>query len=503
MKRIKNWSLLFLVILFLPTVVSANCMWALNNECKDIGTTNNWVPASSESFCTSPKLVGNTAKCCCGADIPGCCKKEDSHGNISTNDLIGQECQAITYATTTFYQDQEAYGNKCTPKKAASTGCNWRIYYAATRAGEQSSGGCGSDEKQAADNKCTGPKESVIAPAFNMCCCASTKTEEKATPPKFIMPELQISIPGLKLTPSSSIKVVPNDDGTFYFTVPWLSEYLMAIYNYGLAIAGILAAIVLMGGGVLWLISSGDASRITQAKELIVGSITGIIIMFSSYLILIQINPELIKFRPISIGTIKKIDLYALPATEQITAPTSAGSSHGVPWYFQCSPGGKSTPYDLSGQCKDKSTICTSGCGAVSTLMALGKFGINLSLSTWAKDVEQNGGRTCYHGSNAAGLIKAANTYGIKGVMLNGKDQIAKALTDGHPVIISVRGSKPPCRFTDGGHFIVLTGWREKNNEIADVNDPANSKQISERTWISLKDWGGCSLNQSFYLYKP
>lgn len=499
MKKINHWSLFFIIFLFLPTVASANCMWTLHNECKDIGRTNNWALASSESFCTSPKLIGSTVKCCCGADIPGCCKKDNS-GNISTNDLTGQECQAITYATTTFYQDQEASGNKCVDKGAP--GCNWsRIVTNGVTVVEEN---CGNGYSKLSDTKCPAPKPADGINSHSICCCPVQQVKpETATPPKFIMPELQINIPGLTLTPSSSIKYSTNDDGSYHVEIPWLSEYLLSLYNYGLAIAGILAAIVLMGGGVLWLISSGDASRITQAKELIAGSITGIIIMFSSYLILIQINPELIKFRPISIGTIKKIDLYALPATEQINAPTSAGSSHGVPWYFQCSSGGKSTPYDLSGQCKDKSTICTSGCGAVSTLMALGKFGVNPSLSTWAKDVEQNGGRTCYQGSNAAGLIKAANTYGIKGVMLNGKDQIAKALTDGHPVIISVRGSKPPCRFTNGGHFIVLTGWREKNNEIADVNDPANSKQITERTWISLKDFGGCSLNQSFYLYKP
>lgn len=327
MKKINRWSLFFIIFLFLPTVASANCMWALNNECKDIGTTNTWVPAKENTYCNAtPKPTGETAKCCCAdGDIPGCCEKKDSTNNITTENTTGMNCQQITYATTKFYQDQEAYANKCQPKQAPLTGCNWRIYYAATRAGEQSSGGCGSDETQAADNKCTGSKQSVIAPAFNMCCCASTGLNElSAGAPKFTMPELQISIPGLKLTPSSSIKVVPNDDGTFYFTVPWLSEYLMAIYNYGLAIAGVLAAIILMAGGVLWLISSGDASTITQAKELITGSITGLVILMSSYIILVQINPDLTKFKPITIGTIKKIDLIFNGSDSESNAASGA-----------------------------------------------------------------------------------------------------------------------------------------------------------------------------------
>jgi hypothetical protein len=65
---------------------------------------------------------------------------------------------------------------------------------------------------------------------------------------------------------------------------------------------------MLMAGGAIWLVSAGDASRVTQAKELIIGSIVGIIILFTSYIILIQINPDLTKFYPITLGNIKNQD---------------------------------------------------------------------------------------------------------------------------------------------------------------------------------------------------
>ena len=314
MKKIKFFQLFLILSLFLPLTASANCMWSLNNECKDIGTTNLWVPATYDTYCNGmTKPNGNTAKCCCAnGDIAGCCEKKDNNGNITTADMSGMNCKQITYASTNFYQDQEAWNNGCRPKTAPSNGCEWRLQYLAMEPGELPSGGCLSGENEDANSKCLGPKASSLAATLDVCCCVSAaSTEEKATPPKFIMPELQISIPGLKLTPSSTIETTANDDGSYSVTIPWLSEYLLAIYNYGLAVAGILAAIVLMAGGVLWLISGGDASKITQAKELITGSITGLIILMSSYLILSQINPDLTKLNPIKIGTIKKIDLVA------------------------------------------------------------------------------------------------------------------------------------------------------------------------------------------------
>lgn len=287
-------------------------MWTLNAECKDIGTTNTWVPAIDTNCGSTQKPNGTTAKCCCASDVTGCCEKKASNNNITTDNLIGEECKKITYASTTFYQDQKAVANKCTPKQEVDSSCNWKIYYASNSPTAQASGGCNSDEARSDDSKCTGPKETVIVPAFNWCCCGRRADATPSEPPKFIMPELQISIPGLKLTPSSSINYIDNQDGSYQVEIPWLSEYLLSIYNYGLAIAGILAAIILMAGGALWLISGGQAAKITQAKELITGSIVGLAILMSAYLILFQINPDLTKLNPVKIGTIASKQLEVI-----------------------------------------------------------------------------------------------------------------------------------------------------------------------------------------------
>jgi len=86
-----------------------------------------------------------------------------------------------------------------------------------------------------------------------------------------------------------------------------LVKYVKAFYGYGLSIAGILAAIVLMAGGILWLTSAGNDSRISQAKELIIGSVTGLVILFCSWIILNTINPDLVKLRPIETQVIDKL----------------------------------------------------------------------------------------------------------------------------------------------------------------------------------------------------
>ena len=116
----------------------------------------------------------------------------------------------------------------------------------------------------------------------------------------------QISIPGSifnNTAPTSGGTYDPNTKKTHSAL---LAQYIKAFYDYGLAIVGILAAIVLMGGGVLWLTSAGNDSKITQAKELIFGSIIGAIILFGSYIILNTINPDLLELKVISLTGIEK-----------------------------------------------------------------------------------------------------------------------------------------------------------------------------------------------------
>jgi hypothetical protein len=80
-------------------------------------------------------------------------------------------------------------------------------------------------------------------------------------------------------------------------SITYIGQMIKAFYDYGLAIGGILAAIVLMAGGLIWLVSGGSSDKITQAKGLIMGSIIGIGLLFGAWIILNTINPYLLDFR--------------------------------------------------------------------------------------------------------------------------------------------------------------------------------------------------------------
>jgi len=213
--------------------------------------------------------------------------------------------------------------------------CTWRSESITTNPKiafhTNTTGGCQTGETRPQSDsqlKCDGaqPSGSSSGATTIYICCCSAPTASTYVPPKFILPDIQIPIPGLTLTPSSSIQSEVSADGKYSVSIPWIGQYINSLYNYGVAIAGILAAIILMAGGLLWLISGGDASKVTQAKELIEGSVTGLVIVMTSYLLLFTVNPELTKFKPIIMGAVQHAELT--PGNE-----TSEGSNSA---FFQC-----------------------------------------------------------------------------------------------------------------------------------------------------------------------
>jgi len=117
-------------------------------------------------------------------------------------------------------------------------------------------------------------------------------------------PQIKIPVSGSGLDQATT-KVGSYNSSSGVMSSDLLARYIKALYDYGMIICGILAAIVLMGGGVLWLTSGGDSGKVSQAKELIIGSLTGTVILFSSWIILNTINPDLLKMRVITTQVVK------------------------------------------------------------------------------------------------------------------------------------------------------------------------------------------------------
>jgi len=70
--------------------------------------------------------------------------------------------------------------------------------------------------------------------------------------------------------------------------------YLIAyIYEWAMAIGGIAAFIALVSAGFQYLTSAGDIAKMSDAKKQITSTITGLVLLLSTFLILNTINPEL------------------------------------------------------------------------------------------------------------------------------------------------------------------------------------------------------------------
>ncbi len=111
---------------------------------------------------------------------------------------------------------------------------------------------------------------------------------------------LQIKIPGL----DDLIKdhKVTCDTNASRCSIPWISLYIAAWYKYLIGGIGILATVMMMYAGVLWITAGGSSEQIGKAKGYIGSSLTGLILAISSYMILYQINPDMINLKPIEVA---------------------------------------------------------------------------------------------------------------------------------------------------------------------------------------------------------
>ena len=58
------------------------------------------------------------------------------------------------------------------------------------------------------------------------------------------------------------------------------------VINAALSLSGVLALIAFIYGGITWMISYGDTSKITKGKTMMIWAVWGLVIIFASYAIL-------------------------------------------------------------------------------------------------------------------------------------------------------------------------------------------------------------------------
>lgn len=88
--------------------------------------------------------------------------------------------------------------------------------------------------------------------------------------------------------------------------IPWLAKYIGNAYKYGVVIGSVLAVMMIMIGGVMYMIGGLNQTLIGKGKEFIVGAVTGLILLLGSYILLNTVNPNLIHLQPIEVEVVKE-----------------------------------------------------------------------------------------------------------------------------------------------------------------------------------------------------
>ena len=81
-----------------------------------------------------------------------------------------------------------------------------------------------------------------------------------------------------------------------------LPEYVVYFFNLSLIIGAIIASVVIIYGGIRYIFSAGKPEALKDAKSRIFSGILGLAILFSSYVILNTISPQLLSPKEPEIG---------------------------------------------------------------------------------------------------------------------------------------------------------------------------------------------------------
>jgi hypothetical protein len=83
-----------------------------------------------------------------------------------------------------------------------------------------------------------------------------------------------------------------------------LPDYIKAAYNFSTAAIVVLCIVMVLIGGVQWIISAGDSGKIGKAQDRIMKALTGLAIALFATVMLYQINPNLLTFSPLKLTPI-------------------------------------------------------------------------------------------------------------------------------------------------------------------------------------------------------
>lgn len=86
---------------------------------------------------------------------------------------------------------------------------------------------------------------------------------------------------------------LPQPGGNVITAVSGPAFHILALYNFAIAISGILAFTIIVIAGFIWVTSAGSPEKINRAKEMIFNAILGLLLLIGSFVLLKTIDPDL------------------------------------------------------------------------------------------------------------------------------------------------------------------------------------------------------------------
>ncbi len=139
-------------------------------------------------------------------------------------------------------------------------------------------------------------------------------------------PVLEINIPDLSFTDKLVGHAAP---GGQIFDVNYLATYINAVYKYGIGLCVLVATIMLMYSGFLYMTAGGNSKAATEATTGAKNAVAGLIILFCAYIFLYTINPNLTQLKSISIFA-QQTDPYELKDDGESTPTLTEGQTNSI-----------------------------------------------------------------------------------------------------------------------------------------------------------------------------
>lgn len=96
-------------------------------------------------------------------------------------------------------------------------------------------------------------------------------------------------------------------------------ELIIYLYDFGIAIGGFLAFVIIVKSGINLMNSQGNPSALSEAKKRIINSLIGLVVLLCSYILLTTINPDIIKIQNIQLGDTQMSLPIFIPGTTTTT----------------------------------------------------------------------------------------------------------------------------------------------------------------------------------------